>query len=92
MITVYLWKAGSARGVTDDSKQARRQAARSMRENGAAEAVVVTAYFDDELNLMDPGYVNGGGMRWEARRHGSRIFWHCRWVPAPKPGPALAAS
>lgn len=92
MITVYLWKTGSVQGVTDDSKQARRQAARSMREKGTAEAVVETSYFDDELSLMDAGYVTRGGLRWEARRHGGRIVWHCRWIPAPKPGPVLAAS
>lgn len=92
MITVYLWKAGSAQGVTDDSKRARRRAARSMRENGAAEAFVETLYFDDELSLMDAGYVNRGGPRWTGRRQGNRVVWRCRWVPAPGPDPVLAAS
>jgi hypothetical protein len=86
---VYLWQAGTALGVTDDSKRARSQAARFMRDNGAARAVVETSHYDDDNRSLDPGYVNRGGLRWEARRQGSRIVWSVCWSSAPKPEPML---
>ncbi|HEX7162961.1 MAG TPA: hypothetical protein VF223_17225 [Trebonia sp.] len=92
MIAVYLWKAGSAEGVTDDHGRARSLAAGFMLANGAAEAVVETAHYGDAVRLLDPGYVRTGGPCWTGRRQGSRVVWRCRWVPAPKPAPALAAA
>jgi hypothetical protein len=91
LVIVYLWQAGRDLGVTDDSKRARRLAASCMRDSGAPEAVVVTAHYGDDHSSMDPGYVDKGGLRWQARRRGSRVVWNCRWVPAPKPELALAA-
>ncbi len=90
-MNVYLWEAGPVTGVTDDSDKALRLAADSMRRYRVARAVVETAHYDDDPQRLDDGYVDRGGLRWEARRHGSRITWTCRWMPAPRPE-ALAAS
>ncbi len=89
---VYLWEAGSALGVTDDHARARTLAADSMLANGADEAVVEPADFDDATRSLTAGYVRTAGRRWTARRQGRRVVWTCGRVPAPQLRPLWAAS
>ena len=89
---LYTWRAGSAEGVTDDDRRARDAAAKFMRVNGAALAVVETVHYDDWMKSMNDGYASRGGMRWDGRRHGARVTWTGRWVPAPGPAELERAS
>jgi hypothetical protein len=89
---VYLWEAGSAEGVTGDHARARALAGRSMLANGAAEAVVEPADFDDAVKSLEAGYVRTTGRRWTARREGRRVVWTPGLMPTPQPKPLLAAS
>jgi hypothetical protein len=91
-VRVYLWEAGRAEGVTDDHARARALAARSMLANGAAEAVVEPANFDDAVKSLEAGYMKTTGRRWTARRDGGRVVWTAGLMPAPHPKPLLAAS
>lgn len=84
---VWLWAAGSAVGVTDDHKKARRAAVFFMRDAGMDTAVVEQAYFISGTRSLIAGYEPAGAPRWVARRHpGGRISWLMR--PAD---PGLAA-
>ena len=84
---VWLWAAGSAVGVTDDHKKARRAAVFFMRSAGTDAAVVEQAYFISGARSLGAGYERDGAARWVARRHpGGRISWRMR--PAD---PGLAA-
>jgi len=75
-VIVYLWRAGSAEGVTDDRKTALRTAARFMRATGAGEAVVETARYDDVTGSPRAGYAKADGPHWVARRHADgRVTW-----------------
>ncbi len=89
---VYLWVAGSAEGVTDDDGRARSLAAGSMLENGAPDAVVEPAVFDDATKSLEAGYVRTAGLRWTAHRQGGHVVWNSRRAGAPEPRPLRAAS
>lgn len=81
---LYVWRAGSAEGVTDDDRLARARAAEFMGRNGADRAVVETVHYRDWDNSMSDGYADHGGTLWEARRRGGRITWAGCWVPDPR--------
>lgn len=84
---VWLWRAGSAEGVTDECRKARRAAASFMRGTGTGSAVVEQAHFIPGIDSLNTGYEKAGAPRWVARRHPSgRISWRLR--PA---APELAA-
>jgi hypothetical protein len=86
-VIVWLWAAGSAVGVTDDHKKARRAAVFFMRDAGTDAAVVEQAYFVSGTRSLWAGYERAGAARWVARRHpGGRVSW--RISPAE---PGLAA-
>jgi hypothetical protein len=89
---VFLWAAGSAEGVTDDHGRARSLAAGFMLANGAAEAVVETAHYDDAIRSLDAGYAKTAGQRWTGHRQDSQVVWNRCWVKAPKPEPPLLAA
>jgi hypothetical protein len=75
-VIVWLWRAGSAEGVTDDEVKARTAAASFMRSNRVNTAVVEMAYFDDGVKSLSSGYVSADAWRWVARLHpGSRVSW-----------------
>jgi hypothetical protein len=85
-VIVWLWAAGSAVGVTDDHKKARRAALFFMRDAGTDAAVVERAHFICGTTSLSAGYERAGAARWVARRHpGGRVSWRMR--PA-EPGPA----
>jgi hypothetical protein len=86
-VIVWLWAAGSARGVTDERSKARRAAVLFMRSAGADEGVVEQACFISGTRSLSAGYEWVGAVRWVARRRpGGRVSWRTR--PA---GPELAA-
>jgi hypothetical protein len=89
---VYLWEAGTARGVTDDPVRARRAAAGFLLSDRAAEAVVVPADFDDAVASLTTGYVRTVGRRWRGHRRGGKVVWVAWSVRAPQPEPLRAAS
>jgi hypothetical protein len=80
---LYVWRAGSAEGVSDDDGRARDAAVRFMCGNGADRAVVETVHYDDWMKSMDDGYADRGGMRWDGRRLGGGVSWASRRVPDP---------
>ncbi|HEY1619667.1 MAG TPA: hypothetical protein VGG25_18745 [Streptosporangiaceae bacterium] len=88
----YVWRAGSAEGVTDDDGRARDRAAEFMGKNGAARAVVETVHYDDWMKSMNDGYADRGGIRWDGRRQGGRVTWSSRWVQGTEPAEQERAS
>jgi hypothetical protein len=90
-VIVYLWRAGSAEGVTDDPVKARALAARFMLAGGATEAAVETAHYDGGSTSLDAGYALAAGLRWTAHRQDGQAAWNCGWAAAPN-APALTAA
>jgi len=78
IVTVYLWQAGSAEGVTDDEVAARELAASHMKP-GAAPAVVEQALL--VIGFRVSCYQKLESRRWEARRDpAGEVTW--RQCPA----------
>jgi hypothetical protein len=76
---VWLWAAGSAVGVTDDPRRARKAVVFFMRSAGSVAAVVEEAYFVTGNRSLGAGYEKAGAARWVARRHPSgRVSWQMR--------------
>ena len=86
---VYLWSAGTTRGVTDTRRKARKHAACCMRSQNADTAIVEQAHFVPGIESMEDGYARAArDPYWIGERHpGGRISWrlHVRT-------PELAAS
>jgi len=72
-VIVYLWEAGSARGVTDDDARA-REAAEEFLRSGADSAVIERAVTVMSINSLTSTYARVG-QGWSARLHDGRIFW-----------------
>ena len=53
---VFLWSAGTASGVTDSQRTARRHAATWMRSQQADAALIEQAHFIPGIELLDTGY------------------------------------
>lgn len=89
MVIVYLWSAGTARGVTDTRRKARRHAACWMRSQNADTAMVEQAHFISGIESMEVGYARTArDPYWIGQRHpGGRVSWLVR-VRTPE----LAAS
>lgn len=91
MKEVYLWEAGSTAGVTDDLVVACDRAATCLLLDGASEAVVETAWFDDGARSMDPGYTKSDGPHLTAWLQAGRVTWSDHRAPPPgAPEPAAA--
>ena len=86
---VFLWSAGTASGVTDSQRTARRHAATWMRSQQADAALIEQAHFIPGIESLDTGYERASrDPHWAGRRHpGGRISWQL-CVRAPE----LAAS
>ena len=86
---VYLWSAGTAEGVTDSPRKARRHAAAWMGRQKADTALIEQAHFIPGIESMEAGYTRTPrDPYWAGRRHPSgRISWRL-CVRAPE----LAAS
>jgi hypothetical protein len=77
-VIVFLWSAGTAAGVTDSGRKARRQAAGWMRRQQTVTARVEPAHFIPGTETLDTGYIYGG-LHWAGRRHPSgRVTWRLR--------------
>jgi hypothetical protein len=75
-VIVWLWRAGSALGVTDDEVKACTAVTSAMRSNRADTAVVEMAHFDDGVKSLSTGYVRADAPRRVARLHpGSQVSW-----------------
>lgn len=75
---VFLWSAGTAAGVTDSPRKARRHAAGWMRQQKAVTARVEPAHFMSGTDTLDADYISGG-LHWAGRRHPSgRVTWRLR--------------
>jgi hypothetical protein len=86
-VIVWLWDAGSGRGVTDDESRARRAAEALIRTGRADTARVERAFLVAGLSVLTSGYARTGH-GWTAQpRPGGLI----RWVPLPA-APQQAAS
>jgi hypothetical protein len=78
-VIVWLWDAGSARGVTDDESRARRAAEAFMRSGRADTARVEKALAVTGISALASGYLRTGhGWTAQPRRDGL-----IRWVPLP---------
>jgi hypothetical protein len=66
-VIVWLWDAGSVKGVTDDESHALRVAEISMRGSGAATVRVESAVLVSGVCALTMGY-HRTGMGWSARR------------------------
>jgi hypothetical protein len=86
-VIVWLWDAGSGRGVTDDQTRA-RQAAETLIRTGRADAArVEKALLVTGISALTSGYMRtGDGWTAQPRRAGL-----IRWVPLPA-APQQAAS
>lgn len=72
---VWLWDAGSARGVTDDEQRARHAAEASMHDLGGHTARVERASLMSGVRTMTSGY-HRTGVGWAGQRHcNGRITW-----------------
>jgi hypothetical protein len=85
--TVYLWRAGTAEGVTDTPRKARIAAARCERGGrleGAGRALVVEqARFVPGTETLRDGYLRTSRY-WTGRRHpDGRVTWR---LHAGEPG------
>lgn len=84
---VWLWDAGSGRGVTDDQTHAQLAAEAYMRSGRADAASVEKAHLVTGIRALHPGYARTG-QGWTAQhRRGAPI----QWVPLPA-SPQRAAS
>jgi hypothetical protein len=72
-VIVYLWEAGSGRGVTDDPAAA-REAAEGFLRCGADSAVVERAVTVLSIFSLTSTYARAG-QGWSARLHNGRISW-----------------
>jgi hypothetical protein len=78
-VIVWLWDAGSGRGVTDDQAHARRAAEALMRSGRADAARVEKAHLVTGIRALASGYTRTGH-GWTAQpREGGPI----RWEPLP---------
>ena len=84
---VWLWDAGSGRGVTDDQTRARRAAEMLMRSGRADAARVEKALAVTGISALDSGYLRTGH-GWTARPRRDGLI---QWVPLPA-APQQAAS
>jgi hypothetical protein len=84
LITVFLWEAGSLRGVTDDEKRARRAAAAGIRGGHATVARVEKALALPGIYTLVFDY-HRTGTGWIAQRRGDG---RVSWVPLPERGVA----
>jgi len=76
-MTVWLWDAGAARGVTDDETRAREAAEAFIRSGRADTARVERASLVTEVRALTTGYARTGqGWTAQPRRNGP-----IRWVP-----------
>jgi hypothetical protein len=78
-VIVWLWDAGSGRGVTDDESRARRAAEAFMRSGRADAARVERAHLVAGLSVLTSGYARTG-QGWTAQ---SRPGGLIRWVSLP---------
>jgi len=86
-VIVWLWDAGSGRGVTDDQARARQAAEMLIRTGRADAARVEKAHLVTGLSALTSGYMRTGH-GWTAQlRRGGLI----QWVPLPA-SPQRAAS
>ena len=86
VVTVWLWKSGTAEGVTGDEKRA-RQLAESFMGVDTATALVKSALFISGPELLADSYYQPLGTPWSARRgRDGQVQW--RLTASPK----LAAS
>ncbi len=76
---VWLWDAGSGRGVTDDQNRARRAAETLMRTGRADAARVEKARLMTGLSALTSGYMRTGD-GWTAQAWPDGLI---RWVPLP---------
>jgi hypothetical protein len=81
-VIVFLWSAGTAEGVADSPRKARRNAAASMRTHEADTALVEKAYYMPGIGSLETGYLRAG-LYWTARRYPSgRVSWRpCQRQP-----------
>jgi hypothetical protein len=74
-VIVWLWDAGSVKGVTDNESHAIKVAEVSMRGSGVATARVESAVLVTGVRTLTMGYQRTG-MGWSARRiTNGRISW-----------------
>jgi len=78
-VIVWLWDAGSGRGVTDDQARARRAAEVLMRSGRADVARVEKALAVTGISALASGYLRTGH-GWTARPRRDGLI---RWVPLP---------
>lgn len=84
---VWLWDAGSGRGVTDDETRARLAAETFMRSGRADAARVEKAHLVIGISALTSGYTRTG-LGWTAQpRQGGPV----RWAALPA-SPERAAS
>lgn len=76
-VIVWLWDAGTGRGVTDDESRARQAAEAFMRSGQADTARVERASLVTEVRTLTTGYARTGqGWTAQPRRNGL-----IRWTP-----------
>jgi hypothetical protein len=79
-VIVYTWSAGSAEGVTDSLRIARRRVAGRMRSGLADMTQIDQAQFIPGIGALAIGHQQSDGARyWTAHRGpGGRIAWRMR--------------